>query len=306
MPPRQALVVTTGRRKGHEKDLREGIYLVGRSKKCQIRPKNRAVSRRHCAILCIDGKVFIQDVGSKSGTFVNEDRLTEQRRYELSDGDLLRIGRTEFQMKIEQAQAAQEPSLKAATTATVQEAAVVGTATVSTWQEGSYTSGFSDDDSSDQESERSSSEQSSSNILDMLEEEDEPAGKGSNSGPITTITSIVEPVEEEDLPASADEDQEVDFMAPGGKKLADSESVPSYALRQDWDVVGARSFANKMQAEPKANPKPAKPAPKRLKSAGPSFSIDGDLIKNAAIFVGILAVLAVFAWNIYQLVAFDG
>ena len=47
------------------------------------------VSRRHCVIELRDGQLWIFDVGSRFGTFVNGERLTAERR--ISNGDQVRI-----------------------------------------------------------------------------------------------------------------------------------------------------------------------------------------------------------------------
>lgn len=58
--------------------------------------KSKVVSRRHCEFFCQDGKWFIKDVKSSSGTFLNHIRLsppgTESKPFPVNDGDIVQLG----------------------------------------------------------------------------------------------------------------------------------------------------------------------------------------------------------------------
>ncbi|KZZ93858.1 FHA domain containing protein [Moelleriella libera RCEF 2490] len=58
--------------------------------------KSKVVSRRHCEFWCEDGKWFIKDVKSSSGTFLNHIRLSppsqESRPFPINDGDIVQLG----------------------------------------------------------------------------------------------------------------------------------------------------------------------------------------------------------------------
>ncbi|PHH81151.1 hypothetical protein CDD82_1255 [Ophiocordyceps australis] len=58
--------------------------------------KSKVVSRRHCEFWCEDGKWYIKDVKSSSGTFLNHIRLSppsqESRAYQVNDGDIVQLG----------------------------------------------------------------------------------------------------------------------------------------------------------------------------------------------------------------------
>jgi len=49
-------------------------------------------SRRHCEIFFLDGKMFIKDIGSLSGTFIQDTRIKEGVEHELKEGDVIGIG----------------------------------------------------------------------------------------------------------------------------------------------------------------------------------------------------------------------
>jgi transcriptional regulator with AAA-type ATPase domain len=52
------------------------------------------VSTQHIVFTRPGGRLFVQDVGSRNGTWANGARLAKGERVALSDGDILRVGRT--------------------------------------------------------------------------------------------------------------------------------------------------------------------------------------------------------------------
>ncbi|KAH7308159.1 SMAD/FHA domain-containing protein [Stachybotrys elegans] len=58
--------------------------------------KSKVVSRRHCEFWCEDGKWYIRDVKSSSGTFLNHIRLSppsqESKAFPINDGDIVQLG----------------------------------------------------------------------------------------------------------------------------------------------------------------------------------------------------------------------
>ncbi|QSZ35057.1 hypothetical protein DSL72_007921 [Monilinia vaccinii-corymbosi] len=58
--------------------------------------KSKVVSRRHCEFWCSEGRWYIKDVESSSGTFLNHIRLSspgkESRPYPVNDGDIVQLG----------------------------------------------------------------------------------------------------------------------------------------------------------------------------------------------------------------------
>jgi hypothetical protein len=67
---------------------------VGRTPDNDICINNPAVSRRHCVISVAEGGYTIADLKSGNGTYVNDDKLTDQRP--LVEGDRVKIGPTTF------------------------------------------------------------------------------------------------------------------------------------------------------------------------------------------------------------------
>lgn len=67
----------------------DGENLFGRGDEEVIELPSTTVSRRHARI-SVDREVWLEDLGSKNGTFVGERRITEPVR--LTDGDRVRFG----------------------------------------------------------------------------------------------------------------------------------------------------------------------------------------------------------------------
>ena len=95
------LKVASGSHLGREIVVNQQRFLIGRSDSCQLRPKSESVSRKHCILVQRDGKLLIQDLKSRNGTFVNEKRLPPDRAKVLKPDDKLRVGKLDFEVVIE-------------------------------------------------------------------------------------------------------------------------------------------------------------------------------------------------------------
>ncbi len=93
------LKVVGGKNDGREIAIAVPRFIIGRGETAHLRPASDLVSREHCAIEVQDGKVTIQDLESRNGTFVNGNQLTET--HVARPGDSLRIGRLQFQVIID-------------------------------------------------------------------------------------------------------------------------------------------------------------------------------------------------------------
>lgn len=67
----------------------EGNLVLGRSSEADIHLMERGVSRHHCRISLEAVGVMIEDLGSRNGTFVNDQRIESQ---ELNSGDWIKLG----------------------------------------------------------------------------------------------------------------------------------------------------------------------------------------------------------------------
>ena len=90
------LIVTSGKSAGRTIAIKRNKLLIGRSEECDVRPLSEEVSRRHCAVHVGPAEVWVEDLGSRNGTFVNGAKLTEKTR--LKDGDIIRVGALELKV----------------------------------------------------------------------------------------------------------------------------------------------------------------------------------------------------------------
>lgn len=107
------LRVRTGSQEGKEISVSSEKFLIGRSDSCQLRPKSESVSRKHCILVIKDGRLLLQDLKSRNGTYVNDKKLPPDKAKVLKPGDHLRIGKLEFEVIIEHGlQSAKKPEVK--------------------------------------------------------------------------------------------------------------------------------------------------------------------------------------------------
>jgi len=107
------LRVQSGTHQGKEIEMTQDKFLIGRSESCQLRPKSESVSRKHCILAIHDGRLLLQDLKSRNGTYVNDKRLPPDKAKILKAGDSLRIGRLQFEVLIDHgASGAKKPEVK--------------------------------------------------------------------------------------------------------------------------------------------------------------------------------------------------
>lgn len=89
----------TGQEKGESLrfDLRDGVQVLGRSSECDIPIPGSSVSKRHAKIEIIGDRVLVSDQGSKNGTLVNGQAVSDQTP--IHHGDQLTIGHLSFHLQ---------------------------------------------------------------------------------------------------------------------------------------------------------------------------------------------------------------
>lgn len=90
------LIVASGKSAGRAISIKRNKLLIGRAEECDVRPLSEEVSRRHCAIHVGPAEVWVEDLGSRNGTFVNGVRITGKMK--VSTGDLVRVGSLELKV----------------------------------------------------------------------------------------------------------------------------------------------------------------------------------------------------------------
>lgn len=75
----------------HADPIREGENLIGRDPACSIVLNVSGVSRHHAKITVKGEEFVLEDLGSKNGTWLNDERVGSE--LSLGDGDVIRVGR---------------------------------------------------------------------------------------------------------------------------------------------------------------------------------------------------------------------
>jgi len=88
------LVVASGSRAGQAIPIAGERFVIGRADDCNLKPRSELISRYHCEIFIDHGEVFVRDMGSKNGVFLNDNQITQTNQ--LKHGDKLVIGPLEF------------------------------------------------------------------------------------------------------------------------------------------------------------------------------------------------------------------
>jgi pSer/pThr/pTyr-binding forkhead associated (FHA) protein len=92
-----ALVRVTAEGETQRVVLGKDRTVIGRQEGCQLRIPIAGVSRTHCEILIQGGSITVKDLGSSNGTYVNQERVTQQP---LAPGDLISLGGQVFLVQV--------------------------------------------------------------------------------------------------------------------------------------------------------------------------------------------------------------
>lgn len=88
---RAYLIVLTGSNVGEMFRLEPGEHIIGRGQGVAVRLLDDGISRKHARVVQLGEKVYIEDLQSSNGTYVNNDQI---KTAELKDGDKIRLGST--------------------------------------------------------------------------------------------------------------------------------------------------------------------------------------------------------------------
>lgn len=90
------LIIFSGKLKGQRLVLPDREVVVGRDEDCQMRIASSLISRKHCSLKGTPEGVWVRDLESQNGTYVNDVAITEP--YLMKPGDILRVGSALFQV----------------------------------------------------------------------------------------------------------------------------------------------------------------------------------------------------------------
>jgi len=80
--------------------------LVGRSDEAKFRIQQDRVSRKHCEFFEQDGGLYVRDLGSTNGTFLNGEMIESTVKVPLQSGAAVKVGSLEFRVEFAAAAAA--------------------------------------------------------------------------------------------------------------------------------------------------------------------------------------------------------
>jgi len=70
--------------------------LLGRSEEAKFRIQHDLVSRRHCELFESQGHVYVRDLGSTNGTFLNDEQVPASTKTVVMPGGIVRVGGLSF------------------------------------------------------------------------------------------------------------------------------------------------------------------------------------------------------------------
>jgi hypothetical protein len=76
----------------------EGTLVLGRSSSCDLRLPHASISRRHARLTRRGERLFLEDLGSQNGTFLDDERLAGPR--ELQVGQRIHIGPAVLRLRV--------------------------------------------------------------------------------------------------------------------------------------------------------------------------------------------------------------
>lgn len=94
--PGKAVIVEGASTSGKTFDLKDEIIL-GRGEKCHVILDDTYVSTVHARLFPKSNGVFVEDLGSTNGTYLNRKRVTSAT--EVQRGDQVKIGKTVLEMR---------------------------------------------------------------------------------------------------------------------------------------------------------------------------------------------------------------
>ncbi len=86
------LYVIDGTEEGQSFDIDRDVVFVGRSSENEIQMRDKAVSRRHLKIQRRRQGLFITDLDSRNGTYVNGERIAPGIEHEVTEGQAITVG----------------------------------------------------------------------------------------------------------------------------------------------------------------------------------------------------------------------
>jgi len=90
------LSANNGPQTGRRYELKNDVYVMGRHPDCHIVIDVGAVSRNHCQLVREGSDYYLEDLGSRNGTFLNDEPRKIDGRRKLKNGDQIRVCEVTF------------------------------------------------------------------------------------------------------------------------------------------------------------------------------------------------------------------
>jgi pSer/pThr/pTyr-binding forkhead associated (FHA) protein len=88
----RVFMISQGSQAGLSADLAAGVIMIGRGPDCQLILDDDYVSTRHARVVTTPNGIYVEDLSSTNGTYVNGQRITAPTTITLAD--TVRIGKT--------------------------------------------------------------------------------------------------------------------------------------------------------------------------------------------------------------------
>jgi pSer/pThr/pTyr-binding forkhead associated (FHA) protein len=93
----RVFVISQGNQAGLSAELAGGVIMIGRGADCQLILDDDYVSTRHARVVSGPNGIYVEDLGSTNGTYVNGQRITAPTTITLADA--VRIGKTMLKLE---------------------------------------------------------------------------------------------------------------------------------------------------------------------------------------------------------------
>ena len=93
----RVFMISQGNQAGLSAELADGVIMIGRGTDCQLILDDDYVSTRHARVVGTPNGIYVEDLGSTNGSYVNGQRITAPTTITLAD--TVRIGKTMLRLE---------------------------------------------------------------------------------------------------------------------------------------------------------------------------------------------------------------